>query len=72
MVLRRAVLIEDSTKVRLYEVGANGQTQGKAMYAHQGPVLSTVWNKASLGRLCSLVVQLTRVIGGEQVVLGGC
>ncbi|KAF9223436.1 WD40 repeat-like protein [Gyrodon lividus] len=31
--------------VRLYEVGAGGQTQGKAMYAHQGPVLSVCWNK---------------------------
>ncbi|KAJ2978865.1 hypothetical protein NUW54_g11229 [Trametes sanguinea] len=31
--------------VRIYEVGANGQTQGKAMYAHQGPVLSVCWNK---------------------------
>ncbi|ETW82832.1 hypothetical protein HETIRDRAFT_439495 [Heterobasidion irregulare TC 32-1] len=31
--------------VRIYEVGANGQTQGKAMYGHQGPVLSVCWNK---------------------------
>ncbi|KAI6038799.1 WD40-repeat-containing domain protein [Pisolithus marmoratus] len=31
--------------VRLYEVGANGQTQGKAIYGHQGPVLSVCWNK---------------------------
>ncbi|KAH9945304.1 Poly(A)+ RNA export protein [Epithele typhae] len=31
--------------VRIYEVGANGQTQGKAMYSHQGPVLSVCWNK---------------------------
>jgi len=31
--------------VRLYEVGAGGQTQGKAMYPHQGPVLSVCWNK---------------------------
>ncbi|CCM00075.1 uncharacterized protein FIBRA_02102 [Fibroporia radiculosa] len=31
--------------VRIYEVGQNGQTQGKAMYAHQGPVLSLCWNK---------------------------
>lgn len=33
------------SQVRLYEVGAGGQTQGKAMYAHQGPVLSVCWNK---------------------------
>ncbi|GBE88270.1 Poly(A)+ RNA export protein [Sparassis crispa] len=31
--------------VRIYEVGQNGQTQGKAMYGHQGPVLSVCWNK---------------------------
>jgi mRNA export factor len=31
--------------VRIYEVGANGQSQGKAMYAHQAPVLSVFWNK---------------------------
>ncbi|KAI0749494.1 Poly(A)+ RNA export protein [Daedaleopsis nitida] len=31
--------------VRVYEVGASGQTQGKAMYSHQGPVLSICWNK---------------------------
>ncbi|TFK45800.1 WD40 repeat-like protein [Heliocybe sulcata] len=31
--------------VRVYEVGANGQTQGKAMYSHQGPVLGVCWNK---------------------------
>ncbi|KAK7044135.1 RNA export factor gle2 [Paramarasmius palmivorus] len=26
--------------VRIYEIGAGGQSQGKAMYQHQGPVLS--------------------------------
>ncbi|TBU32539.1 Poly(A)+ RNA export protein [Dichomitus squalens] len=31
--------------VRIYEVGASGQTQGKAMYPHQGPVLSVCWTK---------------------------
>ncbi|KAF8740958.1 hypothetical protein AX14_006435 [Amanita brunnescens Koide BX004] len=31
--------------VRIYEVGAGGQTQGKAMYQHTGPVLSVCWNK---------------------------
>lgn len=31
--------------VRIYEVGTGGQTQGKAMYQHQGPILSTCWNK---------------------------
>lgn len=31
--------------VRIYEIGAGGQSQGKAMYQHQGPVLSVCWNK---------------------------
>jgi len=31
--------------VRIYEVGQNGQTQGKALYGHQAPVLSVCWNK---------------------------
>lgn len=37
--------LTDELQVRLYEVGAGGQTQGKAMYGHQGPVLSVCWNK---------------------------
>ncbi|TFK75073.1 WD40 repeat-like protein [Pluteus cervinus] len=31
--------------VRIYEVQSTGQTQGKAMYQHQGPALSVCWNK---------------------------
>ncbi|KAF9266506.1 Poly(A)+ RNA export protein [Marasmius fiardii PR-910] len=31
--------------VRIYEIAAGGQSQGKAMYQHQGPVLSVCWNK---------------------------
>ncbi|KAJ3866653.1 WD40-repeat-containing domain protein [Lentinula novae-zelandiae] len=34
--------------VRIYEVLAGGQTTGKAMYQHQGPVLSVCWNKAPI------------------------
>ena len=30
-------------KVRIYEVMASGDTQGRAMYEHQGPVLSGQW-----------------------------
>lgn len=32
-------------KVRIYEVTPNGESQGKAMYEHQGPVLSVHWSK---------------------------
>lgn len=30
-------------KVRIYEINANGDSQGRAMYEHQQPVLSTHW-----------------------------
>lgn len=40
--------IDIRLKVRIYEVGANGQTQGKAMYQHQGPVLDVCWNKVRI------------------------
>lgn len=33
--------------VRVYEIGVGGQSQGKAMNHHQGPVLSVCWNKDS-------------------------
>ena len=32
-------------KVRIYEISAQGQSQGKAMYEHEAPVLSVVWSK---------------------------
>ncbi|KAK9459157.1 WD40-repeat-containing domain protein [Lipomyces oligophaga] len=31
-------------KVRIYEVAANGDSVGKAMYEHQGPVLNVHWS----------------------------
>ncbi|KZV90570.1 WD40 repeat-like protein [Exidia glandulosa HHB12029] len=34
-----------NNQVRIYEVTASGQTQGKAMYQHEAPVLSVCWNK---------------------------
>lgn len=34
-------------KVRIYEISATGQSQGKAMYEHEAPVLSVVWSKVS-------------------------
>ena len=55
--------------VRIYEVGANGQTQGKAMYGHQGPVLSVCWNKVREG--CSLMRRtLTLTAATFRVCLG--
>jgi mRNA export factor len=31
--------------VRVYEIDASGNSQGKAMFKHEGPVLSVCWNK---------------------------
>lgn len=47
---KKAVPIDPNLfKVRIYEVNPQGgQTQGKAMYQHQGPVLGVCWNKVSL------------------------
>lgn len=42
--LNRDALVQ----VRIYEVGPNGQSQGKAMYEHQGPVMDVCWNKVRL------------------------
>ncbi|KAI9749024.1 MAG: RNA export factor gle2 [Chaenotheca gracillima] len=32
-------------KVRIYEINSNGESAGKAMFEHQGPVLSVHWSK---------------------------
>lgn len=36
-------------KVRIYEISQTGQSQGKAMYEHEAPVLSVFWSKVSKG-----------------------
>lgn len=32
-------------KVRIYEINQDGTSQGKALFDHEGPVLSCAWNK---------------------------
>ncbi|QDS76525.1 RNA export factor gle2 [Venturia effusa] len=32
--------------VRIYEIDGSGQSQGKAMYKHEGPVLSVAWTRS--------------------------
>ena len=32
-------------KVRIYEIDAQGNSQGKALFEHEGPVLSCAWSK---------------------------
>ena len=34
-------------KVRIYEIAANGSSEGKAMFEHEGPVLGCCWSKVS-------------------------
>lgn len=35
-------------KVRIYEIDSQGQSQGKAAFDHQGPVLNCAWSKVGL------------------------
>ena len=35
-------------KVRIYEINAQGGSEGKALYEHEQPVLSCCWSKVSL------------------------
>ena len=35
-------------KVRIYEIDAQGGSQGKALFEHEQPVLSCCWSKVSL------------------------
>ena len=32
-------------KVRIYEISSTGQSEGKHLYEHEGPVLSVDWSK---------------------------
>ena len=34
-------------KVRIYEINANGGSEGKAMFEHEGPVLACCWSKVN-------------------------
>lgn len=34
-------------KVRIYEIDASGGSQGKALFEHEGPVLSCCWSKVT-------------------------
>lgn len=66
-----SILMSYLSQVRLYEVGPNGQTQGKAMYSHQGPVLSLCWNKAWYLYLYGLSFSDHGIQDGNKVISGG-
>ncbi len=38
-------------KVRIYEINGQGQSEGKALFEHEGPVLSCCWSKVCLVKL---------------------
>lgn len=35
-------------KVRIYEIDAQGNSQGKALFEHEGPVLSCAWSQVRI------------------------
>lgn len=59
-----------SIQVRIYQVGPGAQTQGKAMYTHEGPVLNVCWSKvrclsiSSRSRLSHFYQDGTKVLSG--------
>lgn len=46
-------------KVRIYEINANGGSEGKAMFEHEGPVLGCCWSKVGHSRCCNGGLRLT-------------
>jgi mRNA export factor len=42
-------------KVRIYEIDGSGNTQGKALFEHEGPVLSTCWSPVSMKGIFPMV-----------------
>ncbi|KAG8905912.1 hypothetical protein FRB99_007992 [Tulasnella sp. 403] len=60
--------------VRIYEISPTGQSQGKAMYNHDGPVLDVCWSKDGQ-RLFSAgadkVAKMFDVQTGQSSVVGG-
>jgi len=48
-------------KVRIYEITADGNSVGKAMFEHDGPVLSVTWSKACAPRCAGLLAYVTYI-----------
>ena len=46
-------------KVRIYEINANGGSEGKAMFEHEGPVLGCCWSKVEFPALLKYRYSLT-------------
>ncbi|ONH66966.1 Nucleoporin GLE2 [Cyberlindnera fabianii] len=60
-------------KVRIYEVSANGTTEGRAMYEHDAPVLTTRWTADGTKVIsggCDKQVKLYDVQSGQSQQIG--
>lgn len=60
-------------KVRIYEVSANGSTEGRAMYEHDAPVLSTRWTSDGTKVIsggCDKQVKLYDIQSGQAQQIG--
>ncbi len=60
-------------KVRIYEVLSNGTTQGRALYEHQAPVLTTRWTNDGTKVVsggCDKAVRLYDVASGQATQIG--
>jgi hypothetical protein len=53
----------------MYEVLASGQTQGKAAFSHEQPVLSVCWNQVCVHRACGNKLTKLRGLGRQQSLL---
>lgn len=44
-------------KVRIYEINEQGQSEGKALFEHEAPVLNCCWSPVGSG-LCTLIFHI--------------
>lgn len=57
-------------QVRLYEVNSQGQSQPKAMYSHEAPVLDLCWSKVSYIQAdLELIISLERSSFQQAVIM---
>lgn len=62
-----------ASQVRLYEVNSQGQSQPKAMYSHEAPVLDLCWSKVRSVHLhVPCADRSSHLQSGTQVISAGC
>ena len=52
-------------KVRIYEINAQGGSQGKALFEHEGPVLSCCWSKVKF-YFDYIVIEAEQLVGWHE------